>query len=389
MALDNKELLLVSLLEKICGVCDSDNGLFTNICTYLHQIGVLENSLSYSDSQKVIRDLYGAYMLRLIGRYQEQKALPPASSSTSPDLSLSTTMTTPTSISIKNINVNFSQYLMNFIELEKIGSGAFGHVWKAYNRIDGRQYAVKKIAFPNANDPNNIRAFNEVRCLAELEHKNIARYYTAWLELSDLPLDEDEDEDETTDSDVVEVKPSVYPVMYIQMELCTMSLRDYLVARNYSGKVGDMTLEKQMIHGLIDGLRCIHQHGILHRDLTPKNIFLNGQMIPKIGDFGMAIRGNDPTTDNRMPSDCGVALYRPPDDEYTRKSDVYSMGLIFFEILSYFQTDMERYKVIDNLRKGLYPKSNFPTYIYQMIQTDPDLRPDIEDIVEQNHFSLH
>jgi serine/threonine protein kinase len=267
---------------------------------------------------------------------------------------------------------------MNFIELEKLGSGAFGHVWKAYNRIDARQYAVKKIAFPNANDPNNIRAFNEVRCLAELEHKNIARYYTAWLELSDLPLaDEDEDEDEDEDDSEDDDRPMttcVYPVMYIQMELCTTNLREYLMARNYSGKVSDMTLEKQMIRGLIDGLWCIHQHGILHRDLTPKNIFLNGQMIPKIGDFGMAIRDNQVT--NPVPSDFGVALYRPPEDEYTRKSDVYSMGLIFFEILSYFQTDMERYKVLDNLRKGLYPKNDFPTYIYQMIQIDPDLRPE-------------
>jgi serine/threonine protein kinase len=168
-----------------------------------------------------------------------------------------------------------------------------------------------------------------------------------------------------------------------------MSLRDYLMARNYSGKVSDMTLEKQMIQGLIDGLRCIHQHGILHRDLTPKNIFLNGQMIPKIGDFGMAIREVTPNgaiNDNKLPSDCGVVLYRPPEDEYTRKSDVYSMGLIFFEILSYFQTDMERYKVIDNLRKGLYPKNNFPTYIYQMIQPDPILRPEIWE--GELHFPL-
>jgi serine/threonine protein kinase len=384
LKLDNKELLLVSLLEKLCQTLDKDNQLFKTICQYLNRIGILEDHKLFSDNKKLIRRMYSDYMIKLIGK-------------------CNTTITNhnddiTSMITIDKLVINNSLYAMNFIELERIGNGGFGEVYKVYNRIDTHKYAIKIVPFNDVNDPNNFRAFNEVRCLSELSHQNIARYYTAWLELSDksqLRHDESDELDEVNDDD--DTSAGIYPVMYIQMELCLGNLREYLMQRNYSGLSSDMTTEKQMIYGIADGLRYIHDNDILHRDLNPNNIFLDANMTPKIGDFGMAIKleKNDgkPLT---MSADLGVCLYMPPEYEeqsiYTKKSDVYSAGIIFFEILNMFKTDMERYKVINEMKRQLYPDtfqllhSNYHSIINKMIDHDPICRPDFIEIV---HFINH
>jgi serine/threonine protein kinase len=116
-----------------------------------------------------------------------------------------------------------SQYANYFVEIEQIGIGGFGEVFKVYHKLDHQKYAIKKIPFFDGEDPNNMRAFNEVQCLAMLNHLNIVRYHTSWLELDDKKMED--------------INTSVYPVLYIQMELCVCNLRDFLMKRNYSGNV--------------------------------------------------------------------------------------------------------------------------------------------------------
>jgi serine/threonine protein kinase len=357
LKLDNKEMLLVALLERLCHSLDNENGLFKSTCQYLNNIGLLEEPKLYADNKKQLRNLYGEYLVKLISN-----RINPA-------------IATNSIVTMDKLIFNNSLYSMNFIELEPLGKGGFGEVFKVYNRLDTQRYAIKRIPFKKVNDPNNIRAFNEVRCLSELNHNNIARYYTAWLELSDRIIIDDEDDFSEQPS------VSVYPVMYIQMELCNSSLREYLVKRDYSGIKGDMRVERNIITGIISGLSYIHEHDILHRDLNPNNIFLDSKMNPKIGDFGMAVKiGNDP----KMESDLGVDLYMPPEyklhNVYTKKSDVYSTGIILFEIFNHFGTDMERYKVVTEVKSGVHKAESEFAMIYTMIRDNPEKRPDICDV---------
>lgn len=163
------------------------------------------------------------------------------------------------------MNIINSQYANYFVEIERIGIGGFGEVFKVYHKLDQQKYAIKKVPFFDVNDPNNIRAFNEVQCLAILNHPNVIRYHTSWLELDDNKTEMMEDIDTT-----------IYPVLYIQMEICVCNLREFLIKRNYSGKNhNDFSFEKKCIHFLIDGLKYIHSKNILHRDLNPNNIFLD------------------------------------------------------------------------------------------------------------------
>lgn len=373
LKLDNKELLLVSLLEKLCQTLDQDNALFKNICQYLHEVGLLEDPKLFADRGKQVRQLYSDYLIHLIGQYQH------ASVDTVPDAQLITKLT-----------VNHSYYAMNFIELEKLGHGGFGEVYKVYNRIDAKKYAVKMVPFLNINDPNNMRAFNEVRCLSELVHENVARYYTSWLELSDKKrtfMSDQESETSVTPS----VTPSstagepmiIYPVLHIQMELCMTTLREYLMQRNYARQEAkNGTVEYGLINGILKGMIYIHGRHILHHDLNPNNIFLDEELNPKIGDFGMAVKFKEKAYNlPQFSSGYGVSLYMPLDKQYTTKSDVYSAGLVFFEILSDFKTEMERYKVMTQFKTQRHPV-NIPyiSIILQMIESEPSLRPEFKYI---------
>jgi hypothetical protein len=83
-------------------------------------------------------------------------------------------------------NIVVFRYVQDFYEVDKIGKGAFGLVFRAKNRLDNRMYAIKKIVFNENTDLTRRqaqRALREVRVLASLSHPNIVQYHCAWLEL--------------------------------------------------------------------------------------------------------------------------------------------------------------------------------------------------------------
>ncbi|KAF8625130.1 hypothetical protein AX15_005537 [Amanita polypyramis BW_CC] len=77
-----------------------------------------------------------------------------------------------------------SRWKEDWEELELLGKGAFGSVVKARNKIDGRIYAVKKIRLRTVQKDTKI--FREVNALSRLSHRFIVRYYTTWMETSEI-----------------------------------------------------------------------------------------------------------------------------------------------------------------------------------------------------------
>jgi serine/threonine protein kinase/histidyl-tRNA synthetase len=72
-----------------------------------------------------------------------------------------------------------SRYASDFEELAKIGKGGFGAVWKVRNKLDGRVYAIKRIQLRK----KFVKKLTlEVKTLSRLDHKNVVRYYNAWIE---------------------------------------------------------------------------------------------------------------------------------------------------------------------------------------------------------------
>lgn len=79
-----------------------------------------------------------------------------------------------------------SRYYREFQEISFIANGAFGNVYKAQHRLDGIDYAIKKIGV-TSNHARSVKQYlNEVKTLAKLNHTNIVSYKAAWIETPSL-----------------------------------------------------------------------------------------------------------------------------------------------------------------------------------------------------------
>jgi serine/threonine protein kinase len=85
--------------------------------------------------------------------------------------------------------LKFGHYQQNFKELRKVGSGGFGTVYLSVHKVDGNTYCIKKVRItgPRELDQSKMikkvgRAMREARCLSQLSHPNVIRYYNSWLE---------------------------------------------------------------------------------------------------------------------------------------------------------------------------------------------------------------
>ncbi|KAJ4989431.1 hypothetical protein SVAN01_05156 [Stagonosporopsis vannaccii] len=193
-------------------------------------------------------------------------------------------------------------------------------------------------------------------------------------------------------------------ILYIQMEFCEkQTLRD-LIRR---GLYDDPEEYWRLFRQILEGLAHIHGHGIIHRDLKPDNIFIDMAKVPKIGDFGLATSGQYQKPDSKMSTgnqdaggdmtrSVGTALYVAPElsstvaGNYNDKVDMYSMGIIFFEMCYPLGTAMERDKEIRILRERKHAlpadfespqKSLQGSIIMSLISHRPSERPSCAELL--------
>lgn len=151
--------------------------------------------------------------------------------------------------------------------------------------------------------------------------------------------------------------------LYIQMQLCRReSLRDWL--RENTERNSDEI--KNIFEQIISAVEYVHLKGLIHRDLKPSNIFFSMDGEVKIGDFGLVTgmeECNGDTVeikDDKHTQAVGTQLYMSPEQlkglSYNYKVDIYSLGVILFELLVPFHTSMERIKTLSDLRKNRFPE---------------------------------
>ncbi|KAJ2415358.1 eukaryotic translation initiation factor 2-alpha kinase, partial [Coemansia sp. RSA 2531] len=168
-------------------------------------------------------------------------------------------------------------------------------------------------------------------------------------------------------------RPKKQKILYIQMEYCENKTLNDVIKEGMDEKEC-----WQMFGQILDGLNHIHQRGVIHRDLKPVNTFLDGAGDIKIGDFGLATSSFAPidssisrhvsldrSAEDAMTADIGTSTYVAPEvttkgsgaTRYNQKVDMYSLGIIFFEMCYPLNTAMERANVLHNLRR---PEIVFP-----------------------------
>ncbi|XP_047330262.1 eIF-2-alpha kinase GCN2 [Impatiens glandulifera] len=306
-----------------------------------------------------------------------------------------------------------SRYLNDFEELQPIGQGGFGHVLLCKNKLDGRQYAVKKIRLKDKSLPVNDRILREVATLSRLQHLHVVRYYQAWFEAGfGGPISEAISGSRTMMSSSFSFKEtssagpdnkmeSTY--LYIQMEYCPRTLRQMF--ESYSSHF-EKDMAWHLFRQIVEGLSHIHGQGIIHRDLTPNNIFFDARNDIKIGDFGLAKflqreqldQDSDPVEPTPVSVDrtgqVGTYFYTAPEIEQgwpkiDEKADMYSLGIVFFELWHPFGTAMERHVLLSDLKLKGEPPSNwvseFPeqaSLLKRLMSSSPSNRPSANELIQ-------
>ena len=111
-------------------------------------------------------------------RHNISAAMFPDSQATHPD-ALALCDESPLPLPVPSV----SRYRQEFTEIRRLGRGGFGSVWLVKNRLDGCEYAVKRIRFVFHKDGHlNEQLRREVTVLASLDHPNVVRYHYAWIE---------------------------------------------------------------------------------------------------------------------------------------------------------------------------------------------------------------
>lgn len=189
-----------------------------------------------------------------------------------------------------------------------IGEGGMANVYLAYDTILNRNVAVKILRGDLADDEKFVRRFQrEAIAASSLSHPNIVEMY-----------------------DVGEDNGKYFIVM------------EYIEGRTLKSlikKRGALTLPEviDIMLQLTSGIACAHDSYIIHRDIKPQNVMILDDGRVKITDFGiaMALNSNELTQTNSV---MGSVHYLPPEQASgsgsTIKSDIYSLGILMFELLT-------------------------------------------------------
>ena len=201
------------------------------------------------------------------------------------------------------------QKIYNRYEIEKlIGEGGMANVYLARDTILGRKVAVKVLRGDLAGDEKFVRRFQrEALAASSLSHENIVEIY-----------------------DVGEDDGNFYIVMeYIDGKTLKQLIK----------KRGVLSIPEtiDIILQLLDALAVAHDSYIIHRDIKPQNIMIKDSGLVKITDFGiaMALNSVELTQTNSV---MGSVHYLPPEQASgkgsTIRSDIYSLGILMFEMLT-------------------------------------------------------
>jgi eukaryotic-like serine/threonine-protein kinase len=192
-------------------------------------------------------------------------------------------------------------------ELEKFLGGGMSHVYRARDTVIGRTVAVKILTDQGCADPEAKERFlHEARMAGNIQHENIISIY-----------------------DYGEEQGRPFMVMEF---LVGQDLRDAI----RGGALGDLEGKLRVALQVARALEYVHSKKIIHRDIKPENVHLDGAGRAKLMDFGIA--KSEGLTLTKAGFALGTPYYMAPEqvlgEKVTEASDVYSFGIMLFEMLA-------------------------------------------------------
>ena len=253
-----------------------------------------------------------------------------------------------------------------------VGEGTFGKVYKAKHRNIDREYAVKMIRLPK-DEEKRKNVLREAECLRGTCHENIIQCFH-----------------------LTEMRVELDDFLYIVLELCVESLRQWIDKRNIlNGTVVNRIQLYSWFSDICLGVQYLHEsgeNGIIYRDLKPGNILLTKANTIKISDFGLATL----TPDESHTQGVGTSIYKPPEqrgDNYQTAADIFPLGLILFELLTIVPVDQWREVILD-VRQGIFPsnhglKEDEKSFITALLEPNPENRPnDLDEVLDAAEYVI-
>ncbi|KAJ6223268.1 hypothetical protein RDWZM_001813 [Blomia tropicalis] len=287
------------------------------------------------------------------------------------------------SIDSNNYNSSLVPNALNSLGYElhqQIGYGGFSTVYMASNRrLPGVQFACKVFALDSLNKQwTNKFLRNEMRIMTKLRHRNIISAF-----------------------DVFKMRSKAY----IFMIYAKNGSMDAYISK-HGGRANEDQCRKWM-HGLMSGLRYLHFHSVAHRDLKLENFLLDESLEAMISDFGFAVYTEKAENDAVMCKTlCGTTLYLSPEVRMqdnvhgydAKKSDIYSMGICFYEMLHGFRPFEGEYDITSKelitrqmnqdyrFSKSLHLSASCRNLINKMLDPKPQSRPCAKVVLNHQWF---
>lgn len=277
---------------------------------------------------------------------------------------------------ISKDSIIYDEQRNEYIVEERIGGGGFSSVFKIKNKNDNKLYALKTFS-SDFEDVDELKTFkNEIQKAMEVKSDNVVQY----IFFNDG-----------------EIFPELPP--YIIMEYCPNgTLKDYL--KKIVESENSITNEeiKSVFFQLIKGMNDINKK-VIHRDIKLENILLNNNVL-KISDFGISKSITDKTRTSTFKG-WGTPEYIAPEgwkqEKNTMKMDIYSMGIVFYQIATLLKYPYEiktgkdeEYRNVHLYGTVISPRNynsdieyNIESLILKMLEKEPAKRFDNWEEIEK------
>lgn len=215
-----------------------------------------------------------------------------------------------------------------YAKLAVIGKGGMGEVWMGWDNTIKRNVAIK-IPLGNAEDQASQRLMREVLLMAKLEHPGIVAVFDVYHE-------------------------------HQQPRFVMSLIRGQTFAQHIEASTDPLQLIRYIVQ-TCDAVGHAHQFGIVHRDITPRNLIVTQDNNIKVIDWGLAIDINTTTPHQGI---VGTPGYMAPEQAQGRmtspRSDVWSLGTILHQILHHTQTEDPTLLAICEKATHQTPKQRYP-----------------------------
>lgn len=195
--------------------------------------------------------------------------------------------------------------MQSFTQIERIGKGAYGTVFKARDAHTGQTVALKMITLVPGTEGVPCTAIREIAILSQLTHKNVVRLLSTFHNKKYLVL---------------------------VFEYCQYDM-GRILRRSKLSNIEIVSFSYQLLSAVCE----IHEHSIIHRDIKPQNLLVNERGVLKLCDFGLSRLMNVPC--EQLSVDVVTQWYRAPEillkcKNYSFASDIWSVGCVIAEMMS-------------------------------------------------------